>query len=317
MSAERRHSEDLDRRIIAAEDAAYGFYDLDRKDHYLTVATSCGQTDVRVAVFGDAHDKPPILLLHGIGSAQVLAAPLIPYFGERQVFALDWPGHGLSGPCMLPPTQDMREHAGTVVESVLDALGVPVVDLVGHSMGAQFSLYAGMEHPDRVRRLALLGAPGAAFEGIRPLTAMKLLAVPKLGPLLLSRPMSERAFDKFNDLALGAGALGPYREVRAALRLIGLRTDNASSLASFFCAMVKSGRVRDGVALSKRELGRITQATCLAWGDDDVFLRPLEAADSIVALRDSHSLRVRGAGHAPWLQSPELVGSDVGRHLNG
>lgn len=312
----RHHGDhDLDERIVAAEDAAYGFYGLSRKDHYLTVATSCGPTDVRVSVFGEANDEPPILLLHGIGSAQVLAAPLIPFFGERQVLALDWPGHGLSGPCKLSPIQDMRVHAATVVESVLDVVGAQTADIVGHSMGAQFSLYAGLDHPDRIRRLVLLGAPGAAFEGIRPLTAMKLLAVPRLGPLLLSRPMSERAFDKFNDLALGTDALAGYREVRSALRLIGLRTENAASLASYFCAMVKGGKVRDGVALTERELGRITQPTCLAWGDNDVFLRPQEAARSIVGLRDSHLLRVSAAGHAPWLQAPSAVGQHLRRHL--
>jgi pimeloyl-ACP methyl ester carboxylesterase len=311
-----RRTADLDEQIIRAEDASYSFYGLTRKDDRLTVATGCGGTEVRVAIFGEPDGRPPILLLHGIGSAQVLAASLIPSLRGRQVFALDWPGHGLSGPCHLPPTQDMRAHASTVVGSLLDSLGVETVDLVGHSMGAQFSLYAGLDHPERVRRLVLLGAPGAAFPGIRPLAAMKLLAVPHLGPFLLSRPMSERAFDKFNDLALSPGALAPYKEVRAALRLLGLRTDNATSLASFFCAMVKGGKVRDGVALSERELGRLTQPTCLAWGDDDVFLTPLQAARSIVAIRDANPLRVPGAGHAPWLQSPGSVGSHVARHLD-
>ena len=305
----------LDLRIIEAEDLTYGLYGLRRNDKYLRVETGCGQTEVRATIFGDASDQPPILLLHGIGSAQVLAAPLIPYLGERQVIALDWPGHGLSGPCVLAATQDMRVHARAVVESVLDALSLETVDMVGHSMGAPFSLYSGLELPGRIRRLILLGAPGAAFEGIRPLAAMKLLAVPKLGPFLLARPMSDRAFDRFNDLALGAGALDAYPELRSALRLLGARTANATSLASFFCAMVKGGHVREGIALADRELGRVTQPTCVAWGDQDVFLPPLEAARSLVALRNCHSLRVPSAGHAPWLQALELVGGHVGRHL--
>jgi pimeloyl-ACP methyl ester carboxylesterase len=307
--------EDLDRQIIEAEDAAYAAYGLVRTDKRLSINTNVGRLDVRVTIFGDATDQTPVLLLHGIGSAQALAAPLLPFLADRQVVALDWPGHGLSGPCLLAPTQDMRAHASSVVGSVLDALDLTVVDLIGHSMGAQFSLYAGLDLGQRIRRLVLLGAPGAAFEGIRPLTAMKVLAVPRLGPFLLSRPMSERAFDSFNDLALGTGALRGYAEIRAALLALSARTTNAASLASYFCAMVKGGHVREGVALTERDLGRVTQPTFLVWGDDDVFLRPVEAARSIVSVRDSHILRVPAAGHAPWLQAMELVGRSVAGHL--
>ncbi|RHW28502.1 alpha/beta hydrolase [Nocardioides immobilis] len=307
---------ELDLQIVSAEDAAYEFYGLGRTGKQITIRTSAGEVDVRVSVFGDATNYNPVLLLHGIGSAQVLAAPLMTFLGGRQVVALDWPGHGLSGPCVLAPTHDMRSHASSVVEAVLDALDLPVVDLVGHSMGAQFSLYAGLDLGARIRRLVLLGAPGAAFQGIRPLTAMKLLAMPRLGPFLLSRPVSDRAFDRFNELALGPGALDRHGPVRTALQLLGSRTTNSRSLASFFCAMVKAGQVREGVALTERDLGRIAQPTFLAWGDEDVFLHPLEAARSIVAVRDSHLLRVRAAGHAPWLQAQDLVGRSVAEHLN-
>lgn len=309
-------TDDLDAEISAAEDAVYSLYGLQRIVKHLTVATTYGQTDVRVSIFGEPNNTPPTLLLHGIGSAQVLAAPLLPYLADRQVIAVDWPGHGLSGGCIISPDQNMRAHASTVVASVLDALGFSVVDMVGHSMGAQFTLYSALELGGRIRRLLLLGAPGAAFGGIRPLTVMKVLAVPKLGPHVLSKPMSERTFDNINDLSLGAGALEAHSAIRHALWLLNLRTTNGTSLAAYFCAMLKNGRVREGIPLTVRELSRVTQPTALAWGDADVFLRPMEASHSIIALRDAHSFRIRGAGHAPWLQSPELVGSVLSRHLN-
>lgn len=308
---------ELDSRIRAAEDATYDYYGLARVERRLVLESTAGDVDVRVSIFGDPTDRPPALLLHGIGSAHVLAAPLIRFLGGRQIVAMDWPGHGLSGPCVLDPQHDMRAHASGLVDALLDALDLKLVDLVGHSMGAQFSLYAGLDLGARVRRLVLLGAPGAGFAGIRPLTAMKVLAMPRVGPFLLSRPMSERAFDRFNDLALGPGALQRHTpELRTALRLLAMRTANATALASYFCAMVRRGSVRDGVALTTRELGRVSQPTFMAWGDEDVFLTPREAADSIVALRDSQLLRVKSAGHAPWLQAPGRVGPYVARHLD-
>ena len=307
----------IDLRITAAEDAAYQVHGVTRVVKQLPVETRRGTTDVRVSVFGDATERPPVLLLHGIGSAQVLAAPLLPFLADRQVIAPDWPAHGLSGPCVLSPEHDMRDHARTVVESVLDGFGVPAADLVGHSMGAQFSLYAGAGLPDRVRRLVLLGAPGAAFPGIRPLLAMKLVAMHRVGPRLLARPMSPRAFDRFNNQALGRGALAGHDEIRAALRALSLHTANAASLASFFRAMLWHGRVRAGVPLDERELGRVTQPTLLVWGEEDVFLRPSEVARSIAALPEAHLVRVPQAGHAPWLHATELAGSSVVRHLDG
>lgn len=306
----------LEQRIVAAEDTAYARFGLARVDRHLTIDSNAGRVDVRVSIFGKHTDRTPVVLLHGIGSAQVLAAPLLPFLPYRQVIAIDWPGHGLSGPCALAPNHDMRSHASSVIASVLNALNLPSVDLVGHSMGAQFSLYAGLDLGARIRRLVLLGAPGAAFHGIRPLTAMKVLAVPRVGPALLSRPMSDRAFDRFNDLALGVGAFDRQPEdLLAALRLMGTRTTNATSLASYFRAMVRNGSVREGVALTERELGRVTQPVFHAWGEDDVFLHPLEAARSIVAMPNSHLLRVPAAGHAPWLQATQQVGEAVARHL--
>ena len=312
----RRTLAELDREIVAAEDTAYAHHGVAREERYLDLDTGLGGVEVRVSVFGTQNHQPPVLLLHGIGSAQVLAAPLLPFLSDRQVIALDWPGHGLSQSCVLTPGHDMRAHASMVIASLLDALDVTACDLVGHSMGAQFGLYAALDLPERLRRLVLLGAPGAAFEGIRPLVAMKLLAVPRLGPALLSRPMSERAFDRFQDQALGAGALAATPELVPALRLLTARTANAAALASYFRAMIRHGAVRAGVALSAADLGHLIQPTLLVWGDHDVFLSPGTAARSIVALPDAHLVRVPGAGHAPWLQATQRVGNAVAQHLN-
>ena len=306
---------DLDDRVRAAEVETLRAHGLGREERYVDIATAYGRSTVRVSITGTGTDLPPVLALHGIGSAAALSIPLLPHLRGRQVISLDWPGHGLSEPCVLPPGADMRVHADAVVGSLLDELGIGWIDVVGHSMGAQIALYAALDLSDRVRRLVLLGAPGGAFAGLRLLAPMKLLAIPGVGPAVLSRPMSERAFDRFNDQALGAGALAGHPDsLREALRLLATRTANGPSLASYFRAMVVRGRVRPGVALEERELARLVQPTLAAWGDSDVFLTPVDAARSLVAIRDVHVVRVPG-GHAPWLGEPERVGDAVRRHL--
>ncbi|MCW2713567.1 MAG: hypothetical protein JWN88_614 [Frankiales bacterium] len=307
----------LDARIRSAERAAYGHYGLDPQERIVVVDTALGPVDVRLSVFGTASgDEPPVLLLHGVASATVLAAPLIPYLGTRQVIAVDWPGHGLSGASTLPVGSVLRDYAVAVVSGLLDGLGIAEVDLVGHSLGAQIGLYASLELPGRVRRLVLLGAPGAGFVGVKPSFVMKVLAVPGVGRRLLSLPMSRRSFVRANEQTLGVGALdGLSDDLLTAAMLLGTRADYAPSVASYFRALIKLGSVRGGVALTSDELGRLPQPTLAVWGDDDVFMRPLLAADSLVALRDLHLIRLAGAGHAPWLQAPERVGEAVAAHL--
>ena len=47
---------------------------------------------------------------------------------------------------------------------LLDALALPQVDLVGNSFGGALSLALAIRHPQRVRRLVLMGAAGVDFE---------------------------------------------------------------------------------------------------------------------------------------------------------
>lgn len=307
-----------DGAIRAAERAAYAHYGLAPRQRYVRTDTGCGHVEVRLTEFDGDDSQVPVILLHGVGSATVLAASLVRHLHGRRVIAVDWPGHGLSGPCIIPPGLGIRTHATTTLSSILDALGLDQVDLVGHSLGAQFSLYAGHDLGPRVRRIVTLGAPGAAILGVKPVSIMKLLATPGLGKTLLSTPMSERAFYRNQDLTLGPGALDdtPSKLVEAAYLLAG-RKSNAASIASFFRALIRRGSVRPGVGLALEELGRMRQPVLFVWGDQDVFLKPIQAATSIVALRDTRLLRLPTAGHAPWLQADAAVRAAVVGHLDG
>ncbi len=104
----------------------------------------------------------PMLLIHGFGgdlnnwlfNHEALAA-------DREVYALDLPGHGES-------TKDVGEGtlealADTVV-AFMGAVGVDSAHLVGHSMGGAVSLTVAARHPQRVRSLSLIGSAGLGEE---------------------------------------------------------------------------------------------------------------------------------------------------------
>lgn len=309
----------LDDRIRAAEGACYAHYGASPLEDRVSVLTPAGRTGIRLTRFSPTapSDLPPVVLLHGIGSVSVLAAPLLPHLADREVIAVDTPGHGLSDRCILPRGTDLRHFATSVVDGVREHLGVDAIDVVGHSLGGQFGLYAALDLPKHVRRLALLGAPGASLAGARPAAGMKLMAVPGLGKMVLGIRMDDQRFVEINErYAVGRGAFDatPAAMVTAA-RLIASRPGNATSIASFFRTLLRRGSIRPEVVVATAELGRIDQPVLFAWGDDDLFLTPALAAASIVAIRDVHLVRAKGVGHAPWLQQPGLFGAAVATHL--
>jgi pimeloyl-ACP methyl ester carboxylesterase len=81
---------------------------------------------------------PPLLLLHGIGSARQDWATLLPHLApDFDVLAVDLPGHGQSPPVDGRPTVGALTDA---VEADLDARGLETVHLFGNSLGGRIAL---------------------------------------------------------------------------------------------------------------------------------------------------------------------------------
>lgn len=144
---------------------------------------------------------------------------------------------------------------------------------------------------------------------------MKLLAVRGLGRVLLSLPMSDKAFHRSGEMSLGPGVVETLTQpVYDAARLVGGRRANAASIAGFFRSFLRRGRVRPGVAVPPAELAGITQPVLMVWGDRDVFLTPEAGAASARALPDGRLMRL-DAGHAPWLEHEHEVGQAIAAFL--
>ena len=107
---------------------------------------------------GKAFDAalPCVAFVHGAeGDHSVwgLQSRYLAHHG-RAVLALDLPGHGRSEGAPLESIESMADW----LAEVLAAAGVARAQIVGHSMGALVSLELAARHPDRVERIALLGA---------------------------------------------------------------------------------------------------------------------------------------------------------------
>jgi pimeloyl-ACP methyl ester carboxylesterase len=107
----------------------------------------------------------PLLLLHGgLGSIDMFG-PVLPKLAEhRQVIAVDLQGHGRTplGRAEIDPVA-----IGNDMGQLLTRLGYQQVDVFGYSFGGATALQLAIQHPAKVRRLALMSA-GFAQNGFYP-----------------------------------------------------------------------------------------------------------------------------------------------------
>lgn len=108
----------------------------------------------------------PLLLIHGSGpgvSAWANWRLVMPELAKHcRVIAPDMVGFGFSErPAGFNYSMDAWVDQAI---GLLDALGIEQTDLVGNSFGGALALAMAIRHPQRVRRLVLMGAVGVNFE---------------------------------------------------------------------------------------------------------------------------------------------------------
>ena len=132
-----------------------------------TPVKTTGHIEVRgVNYYYEIHGTgEPLLLLHGgLGSIDMFG-PNLPMLAEhRQVIAVDLQGHGRT---TLGDRPIRLNDIGNDVDSILVQLRYTQVDALGYSMGGGVALRLAIQHPDRIRRLALVSA-GFARDGFYP-----------------------------------------------------------------------------------------------------------------------------------------------------
>jgi 2-hydroxymuconate-semialdehyde hydrolase len=108
----------------------------------------------------------PVLLIHGSGPGVTAWANwrlVLPELGKtRRAIAPDMVGFGYTErPAGIEYGVDgWVNHA----VGLLDALGIEQTDLIGNSFGGAIALALAIRHPQRVRKLVLMGSVGVPFE---------------------------------------------------------------------------------------------------------------------------------------------------------
>jgi len=213
---------------------------------------------------------------------------VIPVLAERfRVIAPDMVGFGFTD----RPAGFVYERAAWVAQALalLDALELDRVDLVGNSFGGAIALALAVAHPERVRRLVLMGSVGVSF----PLTEGL-----------------DRVWGYEPSLAAMRGLLDVFAYDRALVtdELADLRW-RASIRPGFqesFAAMFPAPRQRwvDALAAEEADLRALPHETLVIHGRDDRVI-PLEVSLRLAGLIDRSQLHVFGrCGH--WTQIEQV-----------
>jgi pimeloyl-ACP methyl ester carboxylesterase len=258
----------------------------------------------------------PLLLVHGAFASGFYWAPILPALARNhRVLAFDLPGHGLADPFDYTRV-DPLDHASTLLRDILDVLELRTVDVVANSMGGLWSAAFALDAPDRVSRLALVGAP-AGVTRLVPIE-LRLLGLPLIGQPLGRRLMSDQSREgtrKFwgqllvvhpeylDDVFLDA-------EIAHARR-------NIDSMLSLVHGVANMRGLRRRLILGRRWQD-LTMPTVLLCGERDRFIpaRGWRTLQTIAAHNPRvHIVRVPAAGHLPWLDDAERIVGEIERFL--
>ena len=167
-----------------------------RHGHRLAQRSLARQLHLNHKVYpGPAETKePPLLILHGLfGSASNFRGPAQQLSKQREVVLADLRNHGAS-----PWDDDVSfSAAADDVAELVESLGVPSANLVGHSLGGKVAMTAALLAPERVSRLLVVDIAPVQYDDSHESWRANLFIMDTMAALpeaaLASRPDADAA----------------------------------------------------------------------------------------------------------------------------
>ncbi len=235
----------------------------------------------------------PVVFLHGWLGSWRYWFPTMEIVSEHfRTYSFDFFGFGDS---RLKRTQESIQNYSDQVIRFLDALGIERVMLVGHSMGGMVALKTAINHPDRIMRVATVGAP---IDGDSLSWMLKLTDRPLLADIFASQPWFRRLLFRF---------------------FLGSTTDPA--IGEIIDDSVKSSALTMRRAVSsmwrtdlRPELPRLRVPTLIVHGGRDDIVRPNQV-DLFDNIATAEVAIMPSSRHFPFLDESELFNDMLLRFL--
>jgi len=237
----------------------------------------------------------PLLYLHGFADVHSVKESWLPFHEQSaktaRVIAPAHPGCAQS---------DENKDIDTVEDvvfhylEVIDALKLDQFDLVGHCVGGWIAAELAVRHPEKIRKLVLIGASGLFVEGAL-IGDIFMNAQPELGEryatlreMLFANANQANALEMFPD---GKGEIEDEVRRYQMLRL--------SSRIGFKPPYFYNRPLRN-------RLHRITSPTLVIWGEKDGFVPRSHGETYAELIPNSGELKIiAGAGHSAHVEKPE------------
>lgn len=236
----------------------------------------------------------PVVLLHGFGASTYSWRNVMPALAAGfRVVAIDLNGFGYT---QRPRTfgSYTREGQAALVLSVMDALGLDSVHLMGHSYGGGLSLFIASRYPQRVRSLVLVDSSAPTYANDRRSRAASVK--PLLGLYLRSfvlRPNTvRRALEhSFYDDSLVTPEL--VQEYYERLRVEGV-------VDAYHGLTAPTRTASEPVVLEE-----IRMPTLVVWGAEDLLISAESGRRAAERMPDAEFALMEGVGHVPMEENPE------------
>lgn len=232
--------------------------------------------------------QPTLLFVHGAANDHSVWALQSRYFAHHgyNVLAVDLPGHGRSTGAPLPTVEAIAQW----LPRVLDAAGVTVATLIGHSMGALAVLDCAARFSDRVSRMALLG-PAVPMP-----VSDELLAA--------ARADDHLAFELINGWSHSAGKqLGGNQVPGMWMTGSALRLMERSRPGALFADLNACQSYVDGL----RAAAQVRCPALAILGARDIMAPPKGAQALLDTLSDKRVRTLPNTGHAMMAEQPDTV----------
>jgi len=254
---------------------------------------------LHVATIGDIAKDPsgaPLLLLHGfLAPGHVTWLPwanrLTP---QRALILPDLLGFGHSERVTQPGAYYTLKEQAASLATILDALGVTQVDIVGESYGGAVAAQFAAEFPERVRRVVFMDAA---------IYAQPALARVATVPLGIGRAIVWHV--------LGGGPFGFIAQnCKDQPSCRWMRLAHVTGTTDALIAMLTTRRQTPDDANLPQRLSKITARSLVIWGGNDTVV-PVTDGDRLALALKSTIAIVAGAGHLPYLDQPEKVAQRI------
>jgi pimeloyl-ACP methyl ester carboxylesterase len=254
-----------------------------------------GDTRFAYRRFGAGPGTPLVFIQHFMGNLDNFDPAISDALATgREVILFD--NAGVGGSTGTAP--DTVEGIASGAASFIDALGLPAVDILGHSMGGEVAQLVALDRPDLVRRLVLVGTGPRGGDTIAR-------QGPDVGPLFGKR--DELGQDMWLPIMFS-----PSKESQAAGRAfvsrITARTEDRDILVSSETIAAHRAAARAWASAPANDfgyLGGISQPALVVNGSDDIVIPTINSYHLYKHLPDAELMLLPDSGHGAHFQYVE------------